>query len=166
MGVHDPDNVNTSLKKLDDGEFDAIILASAGLMRLGMADRISARFNSEDMLPACGQGIVGIECKSDDAVTNKILKALHDDDSLDRVTCERSLNARLGGSCSTPIAAFSELEGGKLRMRAMVGLPDGSRVLRASGTGPRTEARELGLRVAEDLLAQGADEIIASFGAS
>ena len=107
-----------------------------------------------------------LSAKSDDEVTNKILSALHDDDSLDRVTCERSLNARLGGSCSTPIAAFSELEGGTLRMRAMVGLPDGSRVLRASGTGPRTEARELGLRVAEDLLAQGADEIIASFGAS
>ena len=156
-------NINTRLNKLDQGQFDAIILASAGLMRLGLADRIAARFDSEEMLPACGQGIVGIECKSDDEITNNILKALHDADAADRVTCERSLNARLGGSCSTPIAAFSEIKNDELHLRAMVGLPDGTRVLRSSGTAPRSKAHALGLRVAEELLASGADEIIASF---
>lgn len=159
-------NVNTRLGKLDNDEFDAIILASAGLIRLGMADRIAARFSNEEMLPACGQGIVGIECKSDDETTNNILEALHDTDSADRVNCERSLNARLGGSCSTPIAAYSVLRKDDLHLRAMVGLPDGTKVLHASGAAPRSEAQALGLRVAEELLASGADKIIESFSST
>lgn len=156
-------NVNTRLRKLDDGEFDAIVLASAGLIRLGMTGRIAARFPTELMLPACGQGIVGVECKVDDEVTNSALAPLHDSDAADRVACERSLNARLGGSCSTPIAAYSELEGDELHLRALVGMPDGSRVLQASGTAARTDAVALGVTVAEQLFDAGADEIVSHF---
>lgn len=156
-------NVNTRLRKLDDGEFDAIVLASAGLIRLGMSDRIAARFPPELMLPACGQGIVGVECKVDDEVTNTALAPLHDKDTADRVACERSLNARLGGSCSTPIAAFSELKGEELYLRALVGMPDGSKVLEAEGSAARTDAVALGVTVAEQLFAAGADEIVSYF---
>ena len=156
-------NVNTRLKKLDEGQFDAIVLASAGLIRLGMSDRIATRLPLESMLPACGQGIVGIECKVSDDATNAALAALHDRDAFDRVTCERSLNARLGGSCTTPIASYSELEGDQLYLRAMVGMPDGSALLRASGRASRTDAYALGNHVAEKLLDDGADRIIASF---
>jgi len=159
-------NVNTRLQKLDDGQFDAIVLASAGLIRLGMPDRITARIPVESMLPACGQGIVGVECKVADEATNAALAALHDEDAFDRVTCERSLNARLGGSCTTPIASYSELEGDQLYLRAMVGMPDGSVLLRSSGKAPRTEAHALGNRVAEKLLDDGADRIIESFQAN
>ncbi len=156
-------NVNTRLRKLDDGEFDAIVLASAGLIRLGMRDRIAASFPPELMLPACGQGIVGVECKVDDDATNAVLAPLHDRDAADRVACERSLNARLGGSCSTPIAAYSELVGDELHLQALVGMPDGSKVLQASGIAARTEAATLGITVAEQLLDAGADEIVSYF---
>lgn len=159
-------NVNTRLQKLDDGQFDAIVLASAGLIRLGMSDRIAARMPVESMLPACGQGIVGVECKVADDATNGALAALHDKDAFDRVTCERSLNARLGGSCTTPIASYSELEGDQLYLRAMVGMPDGSVLLRSSGRAPRSEAHALGNQVAEKLLNDGADRIIESFQAN
>ena len=137
-------NVNTRLKKLDSGMFDAIILASAGLVRLGMQDRIAQRLPTETMLPACGQGAIGIECKTNDASTNQALAALKCVDTTDRVICERSLNKKLGGSCQTPIAAYSELQGDELYLRAFVGKPDGSQVFRAESTGPREQAQALG----------------------
>ena len=128
-----------------------------------MTDRIAARFPTELMLPACGQGIVGVECKVDDDVTNAALAPLHDKDAADRVACERSLNARLGGSCSTPIAAYSELTGDELYLQALVGMPDGSKVLQASGKAARDDAVALGVSVAEQLFDAGADEIVSYF---
>lgn len=153
-------NVNTRLQKLDNGDFEAIILASAGLIRLGMQNRISSQFPVEEMLPACAQGAIGIECKSTDAETNSILQSLHHPDTASRVSCERSLNAKLGGSCQTPIAAYSELLGDQLHLRALIAMPDGSKVLRAQATDHRDNAFALGNNVAETLLADGAGEII------
>lgn len=153
-------NVNTRLKKLDSGEFDAIILASAGLIRLDMQDRIKSEISIEEILPACAQGAIGVECLSDDRDTNDSLKSLHDIDSATRVYCERSLNARLGGSCQTPIAAYAVLEQDQLLLKAMIAMPDGSTMLRAEGGDHRDNAVALGNRVAEMLIAEGADKII------
>ena len=153
-------NVNTRLKKLDDGEFDAIILASSGLMRLGMQQRISAEITIDEILPACAQGAIGIECKSDDAALNASLRALHDEDTCARVSCERSLNARLGGSCQTPIAAYAELQGDQLLLRGLVAMPDGSLVVTASASDHRDKGVELGITVAEKLLDAGADRVV------
>lgn len=155
-------NVNTRLKKLDDGQFDAIILASAGLIRLGMAQRIKREIAVDSILPACGQGAIGIECLIDDKPTNDALAALHNNDTASRVLCERSLNARLGGSCQTPIAAYATLENDQLHLRALVALPDGSRLLRAEAYEHRDNAVALGNSVAQQLLDNGAGEIISA----
>ena len=106
---------------------------------------------------------MGVECKVDDDVTNAALAPLHDRDAADRVACERSLNAHLGGSCSTPIAAYSELTGDELHLQALVGMPDGSKVLQASGMAARDDAVALGVSVAEQLFDAGADEIVSYF---
>lgn len=156
-------NINTRIQKLDDGHYDAIILASAGLIRLGKQDRMTRQLPLDVMLPACGQGIIGIECKSEDAETNQAIARLHDPDAADRVTCERSLNARLGGSCTTPIAAYAELMDDQLTLRALVGMPDGTKLVRATGTDARGNAAELGERVAEELLANGGESIVKLF---
>lgn len=153
-------NVNTRLLKLERGDFDAIILASAGLIRLAMQDRIKSEIDIKEILPACAQGAIGIECLSDDAQTNAILKSLHDDDTASQVYCERSLNAKLGGSCQTPIAAFSTLTNDRLHLKALIAMPDGSTVLRAEGQDHRNNGVTLGSAVAEQLLADGADKII------
>lgn len=153
-------NVNTRLSKLDSGDFDAIILASAGLIRLELADRIKSEIDINTMLPACAQGAVGVECKIDDDQTNKLLVSLHDEDTAARIHCERSLNAKLGGSCQTPIAAFAELNGDTLNLRALIGTPDGSLVLKADGSDHRSRAVELGDAVGQELLAAGAQKII------
>lgn len=158
-------NVNTRLQKLDDGHYDAIILASAGLIRLGLSECIALRLPVETMLPACGQGIIGIECKSGDEDTNRALAQLHDSDAADCVAAERSVNKELGGSCTTPIAAFARLEENQLTLNALVGMPDGSKVLRSSASGVRKDAVALGKQVAEQLRADGADKIIAHFNA-
>ncbi len=153
-------NVNTRLSKLDSGMFDAIILASAGLIRLELSDRIKNQIDSDIMLPACAQGAVGIECKTDDDRTNTLLKSLHDEDTAARINCERALNAKLGGSCQTPIAAFAELDGDDLNLRALIGSPDGTHILKASGRDHRNRALELGNSVAQQLLDAGAQKII------
>ena len=153
-------NVNTRLSKLDSGDFDAIILASAGLIRLELADRIKSEIDINTMLPACAQGAVGVECKIDDDQTNNLLVSLHDEDTAARIHCERSLNAKLGGSCQTPIAAFAELNGDTLNLRALIGTPDGSLVLKADGSDHRSRAVELGDAVGQELLAAGAQKII------
>jgi len=153
-------NVNTRLAKLDSGRFDAIILASAGLIRLELSNRIKSEISVDIMLPACAQGAVGVECKTDDANTNNLLAALHDKDTASRIFCERSLNATLGGSCQTPIAAFAELAGDTLNLRALVGTPDGTQILKADGSDHRDNAIELGNKVGQQLLEAGAQNII------
>jgi len=153
-------NVNTRLNKLDNGEYDAIILASAGLIRLGLKDRIRTEIDFKIMLPACAQGVVGVECKVDDKATNKLLSHLHHQDTADRVLAERTLNASLGGSCSTPIAAYAELNDDQISLTALLGQPDGSKILTASGTDVRANAIILGKAVAQSLIEQGGQEII------
>ncbi len=153
-------NVNTRLAKLDEGEYDAIILASAGLKRLGMGDRITECLEPKVSLPAIGQGAIGIECRIDDKETNDFLKVLHDSETTIRVTAERAMNARLNGGCQVPIAGFAELQGDQIRMRGLVGAPDGSVLYRSEKKGSFDQAEQIGQAVADDLLAQGADKIL------
>ncbi|WP_341327947.1 hydroxymethylbilane synthase [Methylotuvimicrobium sp. KM2] len=153
-------NVNTRLAKLDAGEFDAIILASAGLIRLGMQDRIAARLDPSESLPAIGQGAIGIECRSDDTVINELLSRLHDPETHICVSAERAMNARLKGGCQVPIAGFATLQSGTLYMRGLVGDPDGSVIYRAERSGPAEQAEQIGVSIAEELLANGADKIL------
>lgn len=153
-------NVNTRLAKLDAGEFDAIILAAAGLKRLGLAERITQRLDVSDSLPAIGQGAIGIECRSDDARINELLQPLHDRETSICVTAERALNARLQGGCQVPIAGFAELRGDSLYLRGLVGSPDGSVIIRAERTASCEDAEALGIAVAEELLAGGAEAIL------
>jgi hydroxymethylbilane synthase len=156
-------NVNTRLRKLDEGEYDAIILASAGLIRLEMGDRIRQHLSVSDSLPAGGQGAVGIELRTDDTGTLALLQPLQHDATAVRVTAERALNARLQGGCQVPIACFAELDesDNTLRLRGLVGKPDGTVILQAEATAPAADAEALGIAVADDLLAQGADAILA-----
>ncbi len=154
-------NVQTRLAKLDRGEFDAIVLAASGLRRLGMGDRITRVMPPEDSLPAVGQGALGIECRAGDAEVQRLIATLDDADTHDRVAAERAVNARLEGSCHVPLAAYAVLEGDALWLRALVASRDGRRVLRAEGRAPRDEGPALGDRVAADLLAQGAGDILA-----
>ena len=151
-------NVNTRLAKLDAGEYDAIILAAAGLIRLGFEARIRASISVDDSLPAGGQGAVGIECRSADAEIHALLAPLHHAETAARVTAERALNKRLNGGCQVPIACYALLEGEQLWLRGLVGQPDGGLLLRAEGRGSDAEA--LGVQVAEQLLAQGAEAIL------
>ncbi|WP_029134817.1 hydroxymethylbilane synthase [Sedimenticola selenatireducens] len=153
-------NVNTRLRKLDEGEFDAIILATAGLKRLGFQQRITSYIESGDSLPAIGQGAIGIECRSDDERVNALIQPLHDPETACCVLAERAMNHRLMGGCQVPIAGFAVLNHGKLFMRGLVGEPDGSRIMRAEINGPAGEAEALGIAVAEDLLGQGADQVL------
>jgi hydroxymethylbilane synthase len=155
-------NVNTRLRKLDDGEYDAIILACAGLLRLGMAERIRSRIPVTESLPAGGQGAVGIELRSDDARTRELLAPLHHALTAQRVRAERALNRRLEGGCEVPIAAFAEyLDDSTLWLRGLVGRPDGSGTLRAEARGCADDPERLGIAVAEELLAAGAGQILA-----
>jgi len=153
-------NVNTRLAKLDDGEYDAIILASAGLKRLGMTGRITQCLEPSISLPAIGQGAIGIECREHDSETNFMLKTLHDEQTSIRVLAERAMNARLKGGCQVPIAGFAEIQGDLLFMRGLVGSPDGTLLYRAERQGTFSQAEEIGIAIADDLLAQGADKIL------
>jgi hydroxymethylbilane synthase len=157
-------NVNTRLAKLDGGDYDAIILASAGLKRLGFGERIRAALTPEQSLPAIGQGAIGVECRTDDADTQALLAPLNDIETTQRVQAERALNARLAGSCQVPIAGFAEYIGDQLHLRGLVGHPDGSRVLRGEVRGNAEDPEALGYALAEDLLTQGAGEILADLG--
>ncbi|AYC35161.1 hydroxymethylbilane synthase [Pseudomonas cavernae] len=153
-------NVNTRLAKLDAGDYDAIILAAAGLIRLGFEARIRSALSVADSLPAGGQGAVGIECRSADSEIHALLAPLHHRDTALRVSAERALNKRLNGGCQVPIACYAELDGEQLWLRGLVGQPDGGLLLRAEAHAPASEAEALGVRVAEDLLAQGAAAIL------
>ncbi|MFZ3024122.1 hydroxymethylbilane synthase [Pseudomonas sp.] len=155
-------NVNTRLAKLDAGEYDAIILAAAGLIRLGFGARIRASISVEASLPAGGQGAVGIECRSADADIHALLAPLHHRETALRVTAERALNKHLNGGCQVPIACYALLEDEQLWLRGLVGQPDGGLLLRAEGRAPAADAEALGVQVAEALLAQGANAILAA----
>ncbi|MBT3043048.1 MAG: hydroxymethylbilane synthase [Candidatus Thiodiazotropha sp. (ex Codakia orbicularis)] len=153
-------NVNTRLRKLDDGEYDAIILAAAGLKRLGFEDRITALIGPEQSLPAIGQGAVGIECRVDDPRVNDLITPLHHAETAYCVGAERAMNQRLNGGCQVPIAGYAMLESGNLWLRGLVGEPDGSRIIRGEVEGKTQEARAMGEGLADRLLEWGADEIL------
>ncbi|MGG5870501.1 hydroxymethylbilane synthase [Pseudomonas peli] len=153
-------NVNTRLAKLDAGDYDAIILAAAGLIRLGFEERIRSSISAEDSLPAGGQGAVGIECRTADSEIHALLAPLHHRDTALRVTAERALNKHLNGGCQVPIACYAVLEGDQLWLRGLVGQPDGGLLLRAENRAPVAQAEQLGVQVAEALLAQGAAAIL------
>ncbi len=154
-------NVNTRLAKLDDGQFDAIILASAGLKRLGFEDRIREALTPEQSLPAVGQGAVGIETRVDDAELNALLAPLRCPRTWIVVSAERAMNKRLAGGCQVPIAGFALIDQDEVWLRGLVGRPDGSRMLYADARARVEDAAALGEAIAENLLSQGADEILA-----
>jgi hydroxymethylbilane synthase len=154
-------NVETRLKRLDDGELDAIVLAAAGLIRLGLEGRIGALLDPSVSLPAVGQGVIGIECRSDDAAARDAVHVLSDPAAHAEVTAERAFARRLGGSCQSPIAAFAQVEAaGRLTLRGLVAEPDGSRLISDSVAGSVAQAQELGDRLAERMLAAGAGELL------
>ena len=153
-------NVNTRLKKLDDGEYDAIILAAAGLIRLEFESRIAQFIEPEVSLPAVGQGAVGIECREGDERIHQLLACLNDEATSIRVRAERAMNNRLEGGCQVPIGGYSLLEGDQIWLRALVGRPDGSEMIRGEIRGPQSESETLGEQLADDLLSRGAAEIL------
>lgn len=154
-------NVGTRLSKLDAGEYDAIILAAAGLKRLELQERIRSFIEPEQSLPAVGQGAVGIECRTDDERMLELLAPLNHVETADRVKCERAMNLTLQGGCQVPIGSYALLEGDQIWLRALVGEPDGSHIVRGEIRGPRTDAEALGVQLAQQLLSQGADDILA-----
>ncbi|QOL26301.1 hydroxymethylbilane synthase [Thalassotalea sp. LPB0316] len=153
-------NVNTRLKKLDDGQYDAIILAAAGLIRLEMPERIKEFIEPEVMLPANGQGAVGIECRTNDEQIKALLAPLACEQTRIRVLAERAMNRALEGGCQVPIGAFATLDGDQVLLKGLVGAVDGSQVIEKSITGHKDQAEQLGQSLAQDLLAMGADKIL------
>lgn len=152
-------NVETRLRKASE-ELDAVVLAYAGLRRLGLADRATQVFSPEEMLPAVAQGALALEARADDAATLKRLAVLEDPGTRFRIEAERGFLARIEGGCQVPIAGHATLEGGQLRFRALVASLDGTRIIRGERSGPTSEARAMGVAVAEELLSRGADEIL------
>jgi len=153
-------NVNTRLRKLDEGDYDAIILASAGLLRLGFAERIRDFIPIDDSLPAIGQGAIGIECRRDDTRVNALLQPLHHAPTAARIRAERAMNHRLEGGCQVPIGGHATLNDGELQLRGLVGTVDGSEIVRAEIKGPEADAERLGTALAEELLEHGAGRIL------
>jgi hydroxymethylbilane synthase len=159
-------NVGTRIERLDRGEFDALVLAAAGLLRLGLRERIRELMQPDVMLPAIGQGALGIECRADDSATLELLEPLHDRDAGVCVEAERAVNRRLYGSCHLPIAAHARLEGGMLHVEALVGRVDGSEIIRRAAAGDAGSASELGDRLGRELLAAGGEAILAELHGS
>jgi hydroxymethylbilane synthase len=155
-------NVDTRIAKLDRGDYAAIVLAAAGLKRLGLAGRIRSHLSVEESLPAAGQAALGVECLAARADLMEILAPLNDGNSSACVHAEREVNRSLGGSCTIPLGAFAEIAGGRMRLRALVASPDGKRVVQAEGEGDPDAAETLGLRVADLLRERGAVEILAA----
>jgi hydroxymethylbilane synthase len=153
-------NVGTRLERLDRGDYDAVILAGAGLKRLGLAARVTEYLPPDTLLPAIGQGAIGIECRRGDGRVESLIAVLDDAETHIRVLAERALNARLAGGCQVPIAGHAELGAGGLRLRGLVGRPDGRHVVRGELRGAPEGAEALGLALAEDLLARGASAIL------
>ena len=153
-------NVNSRLAKLDGGEYDAILLAAAGLKRLGLQERITTLLPPEQSLPANGQGAVGIECRLDDDELLTLLAPLEHLPTRQRVLAERAMNRALQGGCQVPIGAYAELEGDQLWLRGLVGSPDGRQILHAECRGAASEPEALGQALADQLLAQGAARLL------
>ena len=155
-------NVNTRLRKLDEGQYDAIILAAAGLIRLKMSERIAQYIEPEEMLPANGQGAVGIECRINDNTIKTLLAPLECSATRIRVLTERAMNKALEGGCQVPIASYSVIsdDGKNVHLRGLVGAIDGSEIIKSEITGPVEQGETLGNRLAQELLSRGADKIL------
>ena len=153
-------NVNTRLAKLDAGDYDAIILAAAGLKRLGFDNRITDLIDTTDSLPAVGQGAVCIETRSNDAAVNGLIRQLNHEATASCVLAERAMNTRLEGGCQVPIAGFAQINDNGLWLRGLVGDPDGTRLIHSERNGPLQQAQQLGIEVADELLGKGAREIL------
>ena len=153
-------NVGTRLRKLDDGEYDAILLAAAGIKRLGMSERIAQLIPHSELLPAIGQGAIGIECRADDPEVHELIAPLNDDETSLCVHAERAFSRRLYGGCQLPIAGQASVSGKQLGLLGLVARVDGSEVLKGELSGDVAEVDELGTALAESLLAQGADKIL------
>jgi hydroxymethylbilane synthase len=157
-------NVDTRLRKVSEGVVDAAVLACAGLDRLGHGARITQRFSTEEMLPAIGQGALALETRNDDERLRRLCRVMADPAAEATVAAERALLAGLQAGCRTPVAGHAEVRDGRVRLRALVGRPDGSEVLREVGEGETSRARQIGEEVAGRLLARGADKILAELG--
>ncbi len=157
-------NLDTRLRKLDEGQYDAIILAAAGLTRLGLGERIRSVLTAESSLPAAGQGALGIEALSGRPEIAAWLQPLNDPATAACVRAERAVSRALAGSCEVPLGAFAEHAHGQLRLRGLVATPDGTRIARAEHSGPASDPEALGLTLAATLRAQGANEILAALG--
>lgn len=159
-------NVGTRLRKLDEGRYAAIILAAAGLKRLGLGQRITALLDTQESLPAVGQGALGLECLATREDVVALLAPLDDASTSACVRAERAMSVRLSGSCQTPLGGYAEVLDGVVSLRGFVAMPDGSRMLRAQARGGAEEAEALGARVGDALLAQGADGILRALEAA
>lgn len=157
-------NVNTRLRKLQEGQYDAIILACAGLERLGMGHLVTEELGPPRWLPAATQGTIGVQCRAGDESVAGLISVLSDADAVLRTAAERAVATALQGSCQVPLAVYADIIEGEFRVRGMVGMPDGSRLLRAESRGASGLAGDLAAAVADDLIRQGADRIIAELG--
>jgi len=153
-------NVNTRLRKLDDDEYDAIILACAGLIRLGFEDRIKYPLDAETSLPAVGQGALGIEIRKGDTEVMALIKDLIDQDTMTAVLAERAMNATLEGGCSVPIAGYATLDGEQLTLKGLVGNVSSGEMLTEVCVGSVSEPEALGQLVANNLIAKGANKLL------
>lgn len=153
-------NVGTRLGKLDGGDYDAIVLACAGLKRLGLSERISRELAPEEMLPAIAQGVIGIECRVDDERINRLITPLNHQETRYRTQAERAMNAALAGGCQAPVAGYSLLSEGVIELRGLVGRPDGSAIIRGDIRGSSQHAEALGKQLADELLSSGARTIL------
>ncbi len=156
-------NVNTRLKRLDEGKFDALILAAAGLKRLGLGERITSYLSVEQMLPAVGQGALALECRQNDILLQEKIQTLNHNDTYWCVSAERAMCKKLNGGCQVPIAAFAEINNGELYLRGLVGSVDGKNIIRAEQRGSVNDAIAIGINVADALLQQGAANILQEF---
>jgi hydroxymethylbilane synthase len=159
-------NVNTRLSKLDNGDYDAIILAAAGLERLGLQHYISQQFTPDEMLPAAAQGVIGIECLENNAELRAVLEHLNHAPTGQTTAAERAIARTLDASCQSPVATYAVIDGSAMTVTALVAMPDGSESIRDSVQGPAVEAEHLGVELANRLLASGAGELLAAVTAS
>ena len=156
-------NVETRLRKLDDGEFDAIVLAAAGMIRLDLSDRITQFVSDTLLLPAIGQGAIGIECRADDFITQELITPLNHEETSQCVLAERAFSRRLQGGCQLPIAAFATIENTKIILRGLVAKLDGSEIIRSEVRGDISDFEKIGISLADLLLERGADIILKSY---